>query len=105
MRRMSREERAIALQYRSLIKVLAAAYKRAAQGKGRERHATNNSFDEQDICSELRVFGISPALFQARKKIKESLRLDTPMAVNELLDAIVYLSAAVIVLEEEKNEN
>lgn len=87
--------------YDSLSFVLDQAFNRAAKGKGKERHADDLPFEQQDICQELRIFdSISPALFQARKKIKETRRLDREGAINELLDAVVYLSAAVIVLQE-----
>lgn len=90
--------------YEDLAQILQMAYFRAAKTKGIERHArTGQTFREQEICADLREFGITPALFQARKKIKESARLHELAAVNELLDAIVYLAAAVIVsLEDEK---
>lgn len=89
--------------YESLASTLQAAYNQAAIGKGKVRHAEGKDFEKQDICEELRIFGsISPALFQARKKIKETLRImSTNGARAELLDAIVYLAAAVIVLDED----
>ena len=88
--------------YEPLASVLQSAYFRAAKGKGLERHAKQGEdFLSQDICNELRIFeSVSPALFQARKKIKESRLLDKDAAVKELLDAIVYCAAAVTVLEE-----
>lgn len=89
--------------YEALAIVLQMAYNQAALGKGKIRHAEGKNFDKQDICEELRIFGsISPALFQARKKIKETLRItSTNGAKMELLDAIVYLAAAIIVLDED----
>lgn len=87
--------------YLSLSEVLEMAYNRAAKGKGMERHASGESFEQQPICNELRALrSITPALFQARKKILESERLPVDMAVDELLDAINYLAAAVIVKKE-----
>lgn len=86
--------------YEDLAETLQLAYHRAASTKGKERHANNNPFVKQEICEDLRIFGIAPALFQARKKIKESARLADQASVNELLDAIVYLAAAVIVKSE-----
>jgi hypothetical protein len=90
--------------YEALAETLQLAYNRAAVGKGKERHANDNPFIQQEICEDLRIFGIAPALFQARKKIKESARLPRQEAINELLDAIVYLSAAVIVEYEAPQE-
>lgn len=87
--------------YESLAQVLQLAYFRAAKTKGLERHSDGQPFSQQDICQELRIFhSVTAALFQARKKIKESIRLVRQEMINELLDAIVYLSAAVIVLLE-----
>jgi len=86
--------------YEALTQTLYKAYCRAALTKGKERHANSNPFTQQEICEDLRIFGTHPALFQARKKIKESARLPLEDSINELLDAVVYLCAAVIVQEE-----
>ena len=92
--------------YLALKTILLMAYDRAAKTKGLERHSDGQPFEQQDICQELRIFkSVSPALFQARKKIKESIRLDNKGGINELLDAMVYLSAAVIVMREMANGN
>lgn len=89
-------------QYKSLSDVLDLAYARASEGKGAERHADGRPFEEQDICSEMRYLGVNPAIFQARKKVKEVTRLsETERKINEFLDAIVYCAAAVIILQEE----
>lgn len=87
--------------YLALQQVLDAAYERASRGKGRERHATDNKFEDQPICTELRQLGISPAIFQIRKKALESTRMDPTRAINELLDVIVYAAASVIILSED----
>lgn len=92
--------------YEALAIALQNAYFRAATGKGRTRHGAHGiDFDKQEICQELRNFKtIAPAAFQARKKIKESFRLPREEQINELLDAIVYCAAAVIVLKEDEPE-
>lgn len=91
--------------YESLERILQMAYNRAAKTKGLERHSDGQPFDQQDICQELRIFhSVTAALFQARKKVKESVRLAKQEMINELLDAIVYLCAAVIVLLEKEGE-
>jgi len=86
--------------YKELKRALNEAFKRAAKGKGYERHAENKPFHEQDICTELKSLGLSSASYQIRKKAKEALRLSANQAANEFLDIIVYASAAYIVLTE-----
>ena len=89
--------------YEALAYVLDKALNQAAHGKGKERHATGEPFDQQPICAITRRVGFGYPLGQAEKKIEESQRLDTDAAVFELLGAINYLAAAVICLEEYKN--
>ena len=88
--------------YDSLQAVLDAAYERAAEGKGKERHANGENFLNQPILAIPRALGGSPSplLFQAVKKIYECQRLQSPNDQNELLDAIVYLAAAVLLMME-----
>lgn len=90
--------------YLSLRKVLDLAYKRSSSGKGKERHADNNPFEQQPICTELRTMhDTAPAVYQIRKKALESLRLQPETAIRELLDVMVYAAAAVIYLQEVPN--
>lgn len=86
--------------YEKLAEVLSRAFAQAAVGKGKERHAQGEPFHEQVICMGARKFGVGSLLFQAFKKSEESQRLDRDAGVRELLGAINYLAAAVIVLEE-----
>lgn len=90
--------------YDKLAEVLSRAFAQAAVGKGKERHARGEPFHEQVICIGARKFGVGSLLFQAFKKSEESQRLEKDAAVRELLGAIVYLAAAVIVTEEQKAE-
>ena len=86
--------------FESLASVFQMAIEQAAKGKGKERHqdSEDQPFHEQDIVKELITFGgPEAAIFQARKKAKESLRFsDHTHTVPELLGAINYLAAAVI---------
>ena len=84
--------------YRALEEVLVQALNRCALGKGKERHATDNRFEEQPIITEGDILGIHPHIFQIRKKCLEVLRMDTDAAQRELLDVIVYAAAAHIIL-------
>ena len=73
--------------------------------KGAERHRDGDEpFEEQPIMEISRRLYYHPAsapLFQAVKKIYESKKLARSDAINELLDAIVYISAAIMLLEED----
>ncbi|MBZ0158443.1 MAG: hypothetical protein K8I29_19770 [Alphaproteobacteria bacterium] len=95
-------------QYQQLEGVLSAAFNQASAGKGKERHAEEGEpFEKQQICEIARRLKGHPAagpLFQAVKKIYESGRLPGQRGIDELLGAIVYISAAVILMEEEKNK-
>lgn len=90
--------------YDTLKTVLRSAYEQAASGKGKERHAYEDEepFEKQPICEiSARLGSIDGVLFQAVKKIYECKRLPTDRAINELLGAINYIAAAVILLEKE----
>jgi hypothetical protein len=88
--------------YESLCDVFSMAIARAATGKGKERHASpGEKFEDQFICRGTREEGHGAPRFQAIKKITEAKRLDKDAAIKELLDAMVYLAADVIVLSEE----
>jgi hypothetical protein len=88
--------------YESLVYVLRTAIKRVADGKGHERHGTNQPFEKQFLCNEMRheLHSIKPALYQIRKKSKEVLRMHPESAQKELLDIIIYAAATYIVLGE-----
>lgn len=86
--------------YEPLSRVLMNALDQAQLGKGKERHADGESFDQQVICEVGRRVGLGYQLGQAVKKIYESQRLEGEHGVNELLGAINYISAAIIVRRE-----
>lgn len=89
-------------QYKELSDILDAAYRQAAEGKGAERHANNKPFESQDICAITRNVGLGFPLGQAVKKINESCRVGgAGFMERELLGAINYIAAAIIVLREE----
>lgn len=84
--------------YHTLKEVLAEAYKRAAEGKGKERHANDEPFENQLIFI-IEKLGVGFQLGQAIKKIVESKRLPKDQAINELYDAINYIAAHIIKLK------
>lgn len=88
--------------YSSLKRVLDMAYEQASSGKGKERHANNDTFESQPICQIPRYQGsIDFVTGQAIKKCLEVTKLPTVDAkVRELLGAINYIAAGIIVLQE-----
>ena len=89
--------------YKSLRRVLDEAFNQASAGKGKERHAEQDEpFDRQVICEVRRRVGGGYTLGQATKKIYESQRLDGERGIAELLGAINYIAAEIIVRREGK---
>jgi hypothetical protein len=86
--------------YQALRTVLDAAYDQAAIGKGRDRHAQDLPFEQQPMQRLLDLYGPGFAAGQIGKKVQESLRLPTDMAVQELLGAIVYAAGLIVWLRE-----
>ena len=76
-----------------------------ARTKGNERHALtpDQPFVKQPICELTRQLGLGFPLGQAVKKVLESQQLERypARAKAELLGAINYIAAAVIVLGEQ----
>lgn len=91
--------------YHSLAKALKDAYNQAAIGKGKERHADNQRFDEQPMFHHIANHGVGFATGQADKKATEAHGLPHDAARKELLGAIVYLAAAYIAWPEDGHNN
>lgn len=88
--------------YAALEAVLDRALAQASQGKGKERHAVDGEpFERQIICEVGRRVGLGYPLGQAVKKVYESQRLGGARGVAELLGAINYIAAAIVVMEEQ----
>ena len=88
-------------EYISLGLVLQSALEQASKGKGKERHASEGeAYEDQIICEVARRVGLGYPLGQAVKKIYEAQRLGGDRGKAELLGAINYLAAAVIVMKE-----
>lgn len=89
--------------YKSLSDVLERAYQQAAHGKGRERHAQDQPFDQQPMQTISQLVGSSDGLrYQAIKKIQEAARMDKDAAIRELLGAINYIAGTIIYMEAAK---
>ena len=90
--------------YYPLCRVLNAAYEQAANGKGKERHANDKPFTAQPIMEIARMVGPGYQLGQAMKKAQEAggmiQRGQPDRARAELLGAINYLAACVLMIEE-----
>jgi hypothetical protein len=94
--------------YDSLRGIYAMALEQAQGGKGKERHANGQPFDQQPICQGGRRFGPGCLIYQAWKKAHETpvlLTMDNgkERAIRELLGVMNYAAAAIIVLQEGGN--
>lgn len=87
--------------YASLRRVLDLAFAQAAEGKGKERHASEGTtFEAQPMVTEgLEVGSNHFAIGQARKKLRESTRLEKDATLREILGAINYAVGAYLVRE------
>lgn len=91
--------------YERLASVLVRAHAQAASGKGAERHAQGQPFEDQPMQLLIKLYGPGFALGQAAKKAQESQRLPRDRAIAELLGSINYLAGAVIALENSPATN
>ena len=87
--------------YSELERILADAYDQSATGKGHERHSTGQRWENQPLCANARKYGVGGPFYQINKKMDESQRLSRDAAIHELRGGIVYLAAAIKVLEEQ----
>lgn len=87
--------------YESLASVLDEALEQAQTGKGVERHACEGeAFEDQQIVQLGEWMGSTHyEIGQACKKAIESTRMSAWRARNELLGAINYLAAAVVLID------
>lgn len=96
------------LGYEPLYTALMDAFNQSAFGKGKERHADDRPFEDQLICTTTRDVGLGYPKGQAIKKIVESTKLrqlkGIDAEIHELLGAIVYVAAAVVILKEQKTK-
>jgi len=95
--------------YEELDRVLTNAYSQAAEGKGKDRHASKDEpFHKQQITEIARRLGdqckhpqmVGP-LYQVVKKAYESVRVNKESAIRELYGVINYTVAAILLLEDE----
>lgn len=91
--------------YRKLRDILDAAYHQAASGKGKERHATDNAWQDQPIGQIGRMVGPGFNSGQAIKKLTEAMgmlkRGERDAAIREVLGAIVYSASVIMLIGEQ----
>jgi hypothetical protein len=91
--------------YEPLAEVLQEALDQAQKGKGKECHANDLPFIEQPIMQGAREAGEGGLVFQARKKILEAMNCkDDERAITDMLGAINYVAAQVILRREKINK-
>jgi len=90
--------------YEPLAGVLREAHDQAAIGKGKERHANAKPFTEQPILAIGRMCGLGYHTGQIQKKVQEAgsmhARGHNDAAIAELLGAINYSAAAILLIRE-----
>jgi hypothetical protein len=90
--------------YEALGAIFRDAFDQASAGKGKDRHAQGERFEDQPILDIGRRRGRGFVLGQAEKKIGEADRMlnrdERGAARRELLGALNYIAAAVILIDE-----
>lgn len=101
---MENESLEVQLNYGRLNKVFKDAFRQASAGKGKERHADDNAFEDQLICQIARQVGTGFTKGQAIKKIVESTKIrhlkGIDAEIHELHGALNYIAGTIIVLED-----
>ena len=95
-------------KYSELHRVLMMAYDQATNGKGKERHANGERFEDQPIMTIAKGHGMGYQTGQAAKKLQEAHKLlairGKDAAIREILGAINYAAAAVLLIEQMEDE-
>jgi hypothetical protein len=88
--------------YEPLANVLMAALDQSQYGKGKQCHANNLPFLQQPIMTRAREVGEGGLAFQSMKKILEAFNCkEHSRAVEDMLGAIVYVAAQVLLRYEQ----
>jgi hypothetical protein len=89
--------------YESLISVLNMALDQSAAGKGKERHAQGQPFEDQPMQRISQLLNSAEGMrYQVMKKTQESARMEKDPAIQELLGAINYAAGTIIFLQNKK---
>ena len=90
--------------YEPLAAILREAHDQAAKGKGIERHGNGKPFVDQPIMAIGRMCGVGFQTGQIQKKVQEATTMagrgDNAAAIRELLGAINYSAAAILLIRE-----
>ena len=86
--------------YVELYHVLLEALTQAQSGKGYKRHSHGLAFKDQPIFSIRAIVGDGFTLGQAIKKLMEASRLSKDKKIHELLGAIIYIAAEILVTKQ-----
>lgn len=97
----------VAPGYEPLAQTLYRALEQSQSGKGKERHARGGQpFLQQPIMEIGRMVGPGYQIGQGMKKGQEAMGLPTAdRQVAELLGAINYFAAAILLIEEGSGSN
>lgn len=100
---------AVKEEYTSLFSVFQSALGQAQSGKGAERHTIPGQltyYEDQQICVIPKMQGsVDGLIYQVIKKCLEIKNITgTHRQVQELLGAINYIAAAIIVLEDDEEK-
>lgn len=91
----------VEIGYEPLANILQEALDQAQYGKGKKCHSNGKPFLEQPIIVGGKECGEGGLAFQARKKILEALNCeDDSRAIEDLLGAINYTAAMIIIRRE-----
>jgi len=95
---------AVGDHYTMLRDILDAAFHQASEGKGKERHANDDAWQDQPIGQIGRMVGPGFNSGQAIKKLTEAMgmlsRGQRDAARREVLGAIVYAASVVMLIGE-----
>ena len=92
--------------YEDVAEVLDWALSQTQSGKGKQRHATNEAFKDQEIMQNCRKCGMGAMTHQIRKKCLEAQRLaengEYEKAMADVLGDIIYSVALYLRIVELK---
>lgn len=95
--------------YESVAEVLQKALNQTQSGKGKDRHANDEAFENQKIMQGARTCGLGGPSFQVSKKITEAQRQaeegDYQGAYANIEGAIIYAVAQYLRTEELEKEH
>lgn len=91
-------EKTVPPEYHSLFDVLMCALDQASVGKGKERHARGQAFEDQRMQTISQLLNTDKGMaYQAAKKLFEGIEfIDPARQEHELLGVIVYVAGIIV---------